>query len=383
MARGIGKAVLFAIIALLSSDTSAFAAENRLWVLVLPALPAVWLAGYAGRQLYRGATTPDVYRVWYASICEYASGKYTGGFRKDLEFGVCKVAIPQSHKFGSIGSSAIKRFFQRAATGADDSLYIIDQDIFFSDHRFVSSIKAALQQNGENILIYIHGYSTSFGAAIVRAAQIGFDLKVPGVTAAFIWPSKGVPHGYPADEDSIRLAERPLAKFFEILQAKFPDRKLNVIAHSMGNRALMDVLRNIKNYPEIGNLRFGQIFLAAPDIDERLFKEVASIYPQVSDRTTLYVCARDRALRVSGALKFNSRVGYTPPITVVEGIDTIDASNVDLDFLGHSYYAEAAAVLYDMASLLRIDQPPTLRPNLSKSATADGWVYWDIRAIRF
>ena len=37
-------------------------------------------------------------------------------------------------------------------------------------------------------LLYLHGYNTSFEEAAIRAAQIGFDLKVPGATAFFSWP---------------------------------------------------------------------------------------------------------------------------------------------------------------------------------------------------
>jgi esterase/lipase superfamily enzyme len=94
--------------------------------------------------------------------------------------------------------------------------------------------------------------------------------------------------------------------------------------------------------------RFGQIFLAAPDVDARYFKMVASVYPQVSDRTTLYVSARDKALGASKFLHDNTRAGHIPPITVVPGIDTVVGTDISLDFLGHGYFAEAFNVLYDM-----------------------------------
>jgi hypothetical protein len=47
-------------------------------------------------------------------------------------------------------------------------------------------------------------------------------------------------------------------------------------------------------------------------------------------------------------------------ILLLDGIDTIDASDADLTFLGHGYYAEARPVLTDMhAALLAI---PSLTP---------------------
>jgi hypothetical protein len=33
--------------------------------------------------------------------------------------------------------------------------------------------------------VYIHGYNVSFEEAVIRAAQMGYDLKVEGVTALF------------------------------------------------------------------------------------------------------------------------------------------------------------------------------------------------------
>jgi len=245
---------------------------------------------------------------------------------------------------------------------------------------FVNSVKTALTQAGDQILVYVHGYNVSFEAAVLRAAQIGFDLKVPGVTAAFYWASKGSPEAYMADEDTIRLSAQHLADFLSLLHANFPKRTINIMAHSMGNRALLDVLQYAERYPALSGAKFGQIFLAAPDIDARLFRQAAAAYSRLSARTTLYVCSADRALQASGRGHDGFRTGYCPPVTIVEGIDTIDATNVNLDILGHSYYAEAALVLFDMASLLRIDMSPAQRPSLIQAKSDDGAAYWVFRA---
>jgi esterase/lipase superfamily enzyme len=235
-------------------------------------------------------------------------------------------------------------------------------------------------KNGTDILVYIHGYNSSFDQAIIRAAQIGFDLKVQGVTAAFCWASRGELHGYLADEDNVKLSERHLAEFLSLLVQNFPNKKINLMAHSMGNRALLGVVENLVKYPSLKDAKFGQIFLAAPDIDSRYFQLVADIYPSVSERTTLYVCAMDRALGASGAVRHDSRAGFVPPVTIVTGIDTVEATNVNLNYLGHGYYAEASAVLYDIAFLLRNNASPELRPRLAKETNSQGGAYWILRA---
>ena len=101
--------------------------------------------------------------------------------------------------------------------------------------------------------------------------------------------------------------------------------------------------------------------MAAPDVDARYFEKVANLYPTVSQRTTLYVCARDVALLESGDIHLDRRVGYTPPITVIAGIDTVDATNVNLDRLGHGYFADAYNVVYDLWFLLHFNLSPKQR----------------------
>jgi hypothetical protein len=63
----------------------------------------------------------------------------------------------------------------------------------------------------------------------------------------------------------------------------------------------------------------------------------------------------------------------------VDGIDTVEVSNADLTHLGHGYYGEAQAVLYDMHELIVLNTPARNRVRLREAATADGKSkYWKI-----
>ena len=328
--------------------------------------------------------TVNVYKVWYATNRQPMADEFTPILDENLRFGDCQVAIPKSHKFGSLGSSSYVRLLQRVTTGLDDQLRIVKRSGWALDEGpqgFLKSIHSALHAGANQILVYVHGFNVSFENAIVRAAQIGFDLKVPGITAAFCWASKARPDAYMADEDQVQLSVKHLADFLAMLNANFSGSTIHIIAHSMGNRALMHVLENIHNHPTLAAAKFGQIILAAPDINEQYFRRVASLYPQLSARTTLYVCAGDRAMQASGAGHDNMRIGYCPPVTVVSGIDTIEATNVSLDLLGHGYYAAATSVLYDMFILLNSNTPPAKRPSLMRADCADGTSYWQLSAV--
>ena len=104
-------------------------------------------------------------------------------------------------------------------------------------------------------------------------------------------------------------------------------------------------------------IRLGQIILAAPDVGARRFRDLARVYPKVAEGTTLYASRRDRALKVSSFFKWANRhrAGLEPPVTVVDGVETVVISDLDLDNvmdLGHGTYASAGEMLTDMRELM-------------------------------
>jgi esterase/lipase superfamily enzyme len=235
-------------------------------------------------------------------------------------------------------------------------------------------------QPDHTILIYIHGYNVKFREAAIRAAQIGFDLKVPGAMALFSWPSRGELSAYLQDADSVAASETSIVEFLSRITKAAGNARINLIAHSMGNLGLVRALNSALAHEKLAGVRFGQIFLAAPDVDAKLFRALASVYPRCSEKTTLYVSSADAALFASRWLHKNQRTGYSPPVLIVPGIDTVEATKVDVDWLGHGYYAAAAGVLYDMAILLRSNLSPDQRPGLLLTKTESGHPYWMMRA---
>jgi esterase/lipase superfamily enzyme len=208
---------------------------------------------------------------------------------------------------------------------------------------------------------------------------MGFDLKVPGAMAFFIWPSRGSLGGYAADEASIEASEAAIADFLVRLVTDSGASRVHVIAQSMGIRGLLRAIQRIMAQASAtADVRFGQVFLATPDLDAGLFRDLAALYPRVSERTTLYVSARDRALEFSHWLHQFDRAGYAPPVTVVEGIDTVEVTDLGLTILGHGYFAEAHGVLYDMHQLLSANAAPDSRLRLHARQAPDGRRYWAV-----
>ena len=325
-----------------------------------------------------------IYTVWYGTnrrpvdVGDRSKG-YSGEREKDgdIHYGACWVAVPKSHSFGSVGSPWWKRWL----TLKDDRLQVAGrlalQAVEFWEE--VRRVLSECQTEDRQALVYLHGYNVSFDEAAIRAAQIGFDLKVPGLTAFFSWPSRGTFDGYPADESSIEASAGPIKNFLVRLATESGAERVHIVAHSMGNRGLLGAVQRIQaQAAREAGVRFGQIILAAPDVDVDVFREWAVHYPSLADRTTLYISRRDRAVVLSRWLHGYDRVGYVPPVTVVDGIDSVEVGDIDLTVLGHGYFAEAAGVLYDMYQLIRHNEAPQSRPRLRAMLTPGGLKYWAI-----
>lgn len=293
--------------------------------------------------------------------------------------GTCKVRVPKSHRIGSIGSAWWKRWLRLE----DDRLKVdeirqLDEVAYW---RALADALAGYEAGSRRALVFIHGFNVSFEEAALRAAQIGVDLKVPGITAFYSWPSKGSLLGYAADEASIEASEPHVSNFLTRLAAESGAERVDVLAHSMGNRALLRTLQRVMTQAEAAaRVPFGQLLLAAPDVDADVFRNLSDAYARLAQRTTLYVSSKDRALASSGIVHDHPRAGYSPPVVVTQGIDTVEVSNIDLTLLGHGYYAAARDVLHDMHDVLVNGALPAARLGLITTKTLAGQVYWKIGA---
>jgi esterase/lipase superfamily enzyme len=147
----------------------------------------------------------------------------------------------------------------------------------------------------------------------------------------------------------------------------------------MGNRVLAEALRSFdaSRLPE-GSARLRQIVFAAPDIDADTFRGLAEHFYDDAERLTLYASCNDKALQVSKGLHGYPRAGDCADIVVLEGLDTIDASSVDTDFLGHSYFGDNRSLLSDLYWLIKQGNPPTDRFGMKRLMKED-IPYWLFR----
>lgn len=302
-------------------------------------------------------------------------GNFVGERGSEVRYGRCQVFIPLNRQMGTLGSSWLKRLFR-----GDDRIKLAHKVLLRADN-FWAEISEATRSSGEpsgDALVYLHGYCVKFEEAARRTAQLKADLGFEGPTAFFSWPSLGSLFAYPADEAAIEASEPAIRQFLVDFANRSGAKAVHIIAHSMGNRGLLRAMDAItRGAAEVSNIRFGQIILAAPDVDRDVFTSLASAYVALAKRSTLYVSENDRAINISANLHRFSRVGIAPPITVVVGIDTINVSEINLGLLGHSYVAEVRTVLTDIYYLLSANIPPEKRHGLREAGEPSNrhWIF--------
>jgi esterase/lipase superfamily enzyme len=211
--------------------------------------------------------------------------------------------------------------------------------------------KAALSSG--NALIFIHGFNNSFSDAARRTAQITYDLGFSGAPIFFSWPCKGTVTGYIDDEATIGWAEHDVRKFLSDVASDPAIHNIYIISHSMGNRAATHAVLDIAALrPDLAS-KIKWMILAAPDIDAGEFADdVGPRLVSAKMRVTLYSSTTDNALKLSQDLHAFPRAGDSSPPLVVSGIETVDASSVDVDIGLRHDYAFARAVMGDIYAIV-------------------------------
>ena len=339
--------------------------------------PGIYTKG-AGGASRTGPAGSKVFELWFGTNRAPVArdGEIVGfdaGFGEGTTLGQCRVTIPEFHRIGEPNPTWWRRLVFGAEPLKIASLETVAAGAFWGRLRDTFA-----KANDRDCTVFIHGYKNTFEDAALTVAQLGADLGLPGVAAFFSWPSRGRTLAYVQDERAIEASEKAITDFLVDFAKRSGASKVNLIAHSMGNRGLLRAIARISSSAATtGGVRFGEIVLAAPDVDRRLFMDLYRALATVSDRTTLYQSDKDLAVRSSRFLHGEDRIGLTPPVTVLPDLDTVSVSDVDLSLLGHGYIASCRTVLTDMHQLLRSGIEPAKRAGLRR-IDDDGGAYWQI-----
>ncbi len=334
-----------------------------------------------------GATMKDggsenyaVVKVFYATDRQptgnSAPGNFYGGDRQldeTLHFGMLDVSIPRDHRMGHIERPSIWKLEFRQ----DPDKHVVLLSVLpKSEQEFYTDLANKVQSSAnKDAFVFIHGFDNTFEQAAWRTAQLSYDLGFQGAPIMYSWPSKGKLAEYTADEATIDWATPHLEKFLETVAVQSHATTVHLIAHSMGNRALTRALFAIAEKHAGVPPMFKHVFLAAPDIDVGVFRQLAATFPSAASDITLYASSRDEAIEASERIHQYDRVGDSTHICVVPRIDTVDASAVDTGLIGHAYFGDRRSILSDMFEVMQTSSPPSRRFGMH-AATLQQMTYW-------
>lgn len=305
---------------------------------------------------------------------------FYGGARGGMNYGTLEVTVPRIHKPGAIESPSIVKL---EWTANPERHFVISRIATQPEEGMLADLKATLAaRQSDELFVFVHGYNITFAKAAKRTAQMAYDLNFAGAPVFFSWPSDGNVFSYVRDEAVVRLSGRHLLKFLKDVVARSGATRVNLIAHSMGNRALLDALELMAAERRGAGLEtpvFDQIIFAAPDEDAGLFSAMLTEIRPLAARLTLYGSDSDVALEISekvhGDLPRAGQAGAR--IVVSPAADSIDMSVLGTDVLAHGYFAKSSSALTDMLTLFWNNVPPPGRCGMDPNTASGGraWVF--------
>jgi esterase/lipase superfamily enzyme len=251
-----------------------------------------------------------------------------------------------------------------------------------SERGFVKALNAQLAMRPpgrRKVLVFIHGYNTTFPEGLYRFTQIVDDANAPAVPVLFTWASRGHLTDYVYDSNSATAARDELEHTLRLVFASNAD-EINILAHSMGNWVTVEALRQIKisaNKPPVSKL--GAVVLAAPDIDIDVFKSEMRRFGKPRKPFFVIVSRDDKALRFSDFIAGGKeRLGsYTNDAELTAlGAVVIDLTDVKAnDPSNHAKFAQLAEIAPEMRQVLEggvAPQGQTVKGQVTSASVIEG-----------
>ena len=249
------------------------------------------------------------------------TGVFGSGRSEDLRFARYDVAIPPQRKLGEIKYPSPRR------PNVTTDFLTTDQRIYAAEADFRRDLRAALDQNGREAIIFVHGFNNTFTEGLYRIAQLRHDLEVPGVALHYSWPSAAEPLGYVYDRDSVMFARSGLESLIRETVAAGATR-ITLVAHSMGSFLSMEALRDIAAQDGRVMPQVRGVVLISPDIDVEVFRMQARDIGALPQPFLIFGSDRDRVLRLSALI--TGQQGRLGSLDDVEQISDLQVTYLDV-----------------------------------------------------
>jgi esterase/lipase superfamily enzyme len=322
-----------------------------------------------------GKTIDEFYATDRNFVGDSGTGEIYGNDRDTLTVGMLRIERLPDHAIGELKDKTL--------TGGKRHDFILrDATLRMKREAFFSQLfRADGRDEKRDILLYIHGYNTTFDEAALTMAQVASDLGFSGEALFYSWPSTGKMLGYVRDQNNTDWSRKNLTGFLRELATRASGKSICLVAHSMGNRELLGAFLDLmREQPDLKK-KFRVIILAAPDVDSEIFcRDMAHVLTDKETLVTIYVSRRDKAMKASEKVNGYVRAGDVNGVPlVVQGIDTVDVTNLDNVPMGQRRIAKSRHVLSEIYSIInegvRAESRFSLRP-VEYESGGKKEVYW-------
>lgn len=297
--------------------------------------------------------------------------------RGSLAYGRMEITVPRNRAPGSIPRPAALD-----PRGARNGVHIVISNAQrFEGEGFGGALNNALDGEAETerapaMFVFVHGHAVSFDKAARQTAQLAVDLDMRDGATFYSWPNGESVGAYQVSQNNVRLSARHFTRFLTTVLEEAGDSEVHVIAHSMGNRLLLEALEQLSYQVEAdSDPLFGQLIWASPDVDAEYFATVIEELAHLSAGMTAYTSSRDRALQLSKALGGNHpRAGQSAPLPqIAEVVTAVDTSDLSIG-IGHFDFTHGA--LNDLRAIVWLSLPPEGRCILDRRDLPEDNQFW-------
>ena len=183
--------------------------------------------------------------------------------------------------------------------------------------QFFTIINRALQDISiKDITIYAHGANTGFYRSTAQGAQFGYFTGRNALILVYSWPSAENILLYSKDVNHGRASAPVFARFVELLARHSHAENINILAYSAGSRLVDGALTSLgEKYAGMPDeqarkaLRLGQVYFAAPDVQEAIFLNSFPKYLYLTQNVTMTLNTEDSMLNFAHKYSGGSRLG--------------------------------------------------------------------------
>lgn len=235
------------------------------------------------------------------------------------------------------------------------------------DYVDAPAFEALLRQvDAESLVVSLHGYANDFSDAMMSFGKFVNKTRIYQMghfPILFSWPSPGEPMMYFSDTDMAANSQDPFASVVNLVGRAAGKRSVSAIAHSHGNKILVEVARDRAH--QGAKPLFRRMIFVEPDVNAHYMAGKLELLTAATSGMTFYHSENDRALAVAERLfggKRAGQVGVQVPRQVADSADVevVDASRVAVGWTKHAPHVDAIEVIHDIRDVIE-GKPPLKR----------------------